>query len=217
MTLDSSDSLPIAGGTHQIGQVVPTRSKGGMYPEPDSWCYLFTHWTKVPALLRGTDLHFRCFIHETTYKYARSRKECGEIRKPTISGLVFIQGPPRAIQTHLRQFFPDLHLTRDCTTGQTAVIPDAVMQPFMRIAEHDPTRLRILRHPLDYYAQGHVPVRFTSGLLKGCEGYIIRMDRDRKLVMQMGNMTLAVGNIQREQFENIEEAALPEEIKERLK
>lgn len=216
MTLDSSASLSAAWGTNDIGQVSPTHPEREVYPEANSWCYLFMHWARVPFFIRATDMYFRCFVHETKYTYAHSKKDCGEIRKPTISGLVFIQGSVRSINTYLKQEFPELHLAKDCASGQTAVIPDSVMRPFMRVAEHDPTRIRILRHPLEYYAQGHTPVRFTSGLLKGCEGYIIRIERDRKLVMQIGDMTLAIGNIHKEQFENIDDPAVAPEIKEEL-
>ena len=39
--------------------------------------------------------------------------------------------------------------------------------------------------------------------MAGLEGYIIRIDRDRKLVLRVGDMTIAVGGIHRESFENV--------------
>ncbi|MCM1312789.1 MAG: hypothetical protein NC252_07850 [Roseburia sp.] len=150
------------------------------------------------------------------YRYARAKNDTGEMLKPTISGLVFVQGYSDDIKNYLRQNFSEYHLAINCSTKRIAVISDSVMQPFMRISEYEPTRIRFLMHPLDHYAQGRPLVRFTSGILHGCEGYIVRIDRDRKLVMQIGDMTVAIGNIHKEQFENIDDIDVPEEIRNAL-
>lgn len=219
MTLDSTVSLSMARGNNDTGQVFTICPEEKFCPvkSKENWCYLFTHRTKVDNFVNIAGKHFNCFVHKTVYKYHNSKKDKGEILKPTISGLIFIQGNVDEIKSYLRANFSDFFLAKDCCTQSTAVISDDTMQPFMRISESNPTRIRVLLNPIDKYSEGRSRVRFTSGIFRGCEGYIVRMNRDRKLVMQMGNMTLAVGNIQREQFENIEETALPEEIKERLK
>lgn len=207
MQLDSSDSLSIAWGNNNSGQVGITGPEGEECPEAsgEDWCYLFTHRAKVKNFVSVTQRHFNCFVHETLYKYHNSKKDKGEILKPTISGLVFIQGNVNDIKTFLKANFSGFFLAKDCCTQKTAVISDGIMKPFMRISESDPTRIRILLNPIDKYASGHTCVRFTSGIFRGCEGYIIRMNRDRKLVMKIGNMTLAIGNIHKETFENIED------------
>lgn len=216
MILDSTDSPSIARGTNDIGQVDYTHPRIEQHPQSTDWCYLFMHWAKVDSFISATSKHHRCFIHKTIHKYANSRNDVGEIKKPTISGLVFLQGGADELKQYLRKWYPDLHLAKNCANGQTAVIPDRVMQPFMKVAEHDPTRIRFLLHPLDYYANGRPRMRFTSGLFKGCEGYIVRIDRDRKLVMQIGDMTLAIGQIHKEQFENADDPQLSEKIRASL-
>ena len=210
MTLDSTVSLSIARGKNDTEQVVSICPEEKIYPvaSEDDWCYLFTHRAKVDNFVNIAGSHFNCFVHKTIYKYHNSKKDKGEILKPTISGLIFIQGKVDEIKSYLRTNLSGFFLARDCTTGQTAVIPDAVMQPFMRIAEHDPTRIRVLLNPIDKYSENRTRVRFTSGIFKGCEGYIIRMNRDRKLVMQIGNMTVAIGNISKDTFEDVEEPEL---------
>jgi hypothetical protein len=42
-----------------------------------------------------------------------------------------------------------------------------------------------------------------TGILKGQEGYLIRIARDRKLVMKIGDMVVAVGGVHKEQFEEV--------------
>ncbi len=77
------------------------------------------------------------------------------------------------------------------------------MQPFMQIMKDDPTRIRILQNPIEHYAEGNVKLRVLTGILKGQEGYVIRIARDRKLVMKIGDMVVAVGGIYKEEFEEV--------------
>ena len=127
--------------------------------------------------------------------------------RPTISGLLFIQGKTKVIKKYLWERFPQYHLVNDCSTRKAAVIPDSVMQPFMRIANTDPSRIRILVNPLTHYAEGNTLVEIMTGPLAGLQGYIIRIDRDRKLVIGVGDMTVAIGGVHKENFEKVEEVA----------
>lgn len=127
--------------------------------------------------------------------------------RPTISGLIFIQGKTKVIKKFLWERFPQYHLVNDCSTRKAAVIPDSVMQPFMRIANTDPSRIRFLVNPLTHYAEGNTLVEIMTGPLAGLQGYIIRIDRDRKLVIGVGDMTVAIGGVHKENFEKVEEVA----------
>ncbi len=127
--------------------------------------------------------------------------------RPTISGLIFIQGKSKVIKKYLWERFPQYHLVNDCSTRKAAVIPDSVMQPFMRIANTDPSRIRFLVNPLTHYAEGNTLVEIMTGPLAGLQGYIIRIDRDRKLVIGVGDMTVAIGGVHKENFEKVEEVA----------
>lgn len=69
----------------------------------------------------------------------------------------------------------------------------------------DTSCLRILQHPFSYYAVGNTLVRMTSGDVNGLEGYRIRMKRDRKLVVNVDGLAVAIGNIHQESFEEIKE------------
>lgn len=175
----------------------------------ETWSYLFVHHAKVGAFInRLANDEMRYFIHKTII-YQRNKHSRGicEIEKPTVSGLIFIQGIPRYLQNYLDANFPNYHLVNNCSTHLPAVIPDSVMQPFMRVLETSPERIRFLLHPFRYYAGGNIKLRLTSGFFAGLEGYVIRIDRDRRLVMDVGGMSVAISGIHCEKFEVVEEEA----------
>ena len=178
---------------------------------------MFVHNRKAENLValiekRG---HFKTFIHKTVrFRVARGKGK--EEACPTISGLVFIQGNVSEIQKFFQNNIPQYHLVNDCSTHETAVIPDEVMQPFMRIVEADPVKVRFLLNPISKYAEGNTLVQVMTGPLAGLQGYIIRIDRDRKLVMKVGDMTMAIGGVHKEHFENVEQLGKELKAKEKV-
>lgn len=200
----------------------PTRDKSQV---PVPWSYLFIRKRDAEyfSLKAETEGGFRTFIHRTIITDASGKSEKGKPNgsaqdrdgttatategRPTISGLIFIQGKTKVIRKYLWERFPQYHLVNDCSTRKAAVIPDSVMQPFMRIANTDPSRIRFLVNPLTHYAEGNTLVEIMTGPLAGLQGYIIRIDRDRKLVIGVGDMTVAIGGVHKENFEKVEEVA----------
>jgi hypothetical protein len=173
--------------------------------EPTSWSYLLIHNKKVEKFEAEVNLdgRCRCFVHKSVY-YKKDNHGVKKIEKPTVSGFVFLQGRTKDLQQYLHEKYPTLHLVNDRNTGTSAVIPDCQMQPFMQIMQDNPTRIRILQNPIEHYAEGNVRLRVLTGVLKGQEGYLIRIDHDRKLVMEIGDMVVAVGGVCKEQFEEVE-------------
>lgn len=173
----------------------------------DSWCYLFIHNNKVAAFTdRISRDKVRYFIHKTViYQRKKHSRGIRSIEKPTVSGLVFLQGAPSDLQYYLDMNFSTYNLVNNCSTHLPAVIPDSVMQPFMHVIETSPERIRFLLHPFRYYAGGNVRLRLTSGFLAGVEGYVVRIDRDRRLVMDVGGMSVAISGIHCEKFEVVAE------------
>ena len=173
---------------------------------PLSWCYLFIHHTKVKSVeaqLKKDGLTY--FVHKTI-RYVPRHKSGGGVRgveKPTVSGLVFMQGSPREIQSYLDENFPSHRLCRNCSTGRVATIPCNQMETFMRVAESDPDRLRFLLRPFVYYSKNRTLLRIVTGDYAGLEGYVIRISRDRRLVMDVGGMAVAVSGIHAERFEEV--------------
>lgn len=170
-----------------------------------SWCYLFIHHNKVDMVSRMLKREqYPVFVHKSIV-YKRENKRIKKDERPTFSGLVFVQGDGNEIQNFLKRIFFNLYLVKDCSSGKIAAIPDSVMQPFMRISEVNPTRIRFMPHTFDYYSVGNPLIRITSGILSGLEGYRIRISRDKCLVTSLGGMTIAIGGIYKENFENLDE------------
>lgn len=209
----------------------PTRDRS---QAPAPWSYLFIRKRDAEyfSLKAETEGGFRTFIHRTIVTDASGKSEKGKPNgsaqdreasngategRPTISGLLFIQGKTKVIKKYLWERFPQYHLVNDCSTRKAAVIPDSVMQPFMRIANTDPSRIRFLVNPLTHYAEGNTLVEIMTGPLAGLQGYIIRIDRDRKLVIGVGDMTVAIGGVHKENFEKVEEVARAVNIRQRAR
>lgn len=204
----------------------PTRDKS---QAPAPWSYLFIRKRDAEnfSLKAETEGGFRTFVHRTIItdapgKNSKVKSEDQSSGKPTegrptISGLIFIQGKTKVIKKYLWERFPQYHLVNDCSTRKAAVIPDSVMQPFMRIAGTDPSRIRFLVNPLTHYAEGNTLVEIMTGPLAGLQGYIIRIDRDRKLVIGVGDMTVAIGGVHKENFEKVEEVARAVNIRQRAR
>ncbi len=196
---------------------------------PAPWSYLFIRNRDAEnfSLKAETEGGFRTFVHRTiitdapgkTSKVKSEDQSSGKPTegRPTISGLIFIQGKTKVIRRYLWERFPQYHLVNDCSTRKAAVIPDSVMQPFMRIANTDPSRIRFLVNPLTHYAEGNTLVEIMTGPLAGLQGYIIRIDRDRKLVIGVGDMTVAIGGVHKENFEKVEEVARAVNIRQRAR
>lgn len=202
---------------------------------PVPWSYLFIRKRDAEyfSLKAETEGGFRTFIHRTIVTDASGKSAKGKPNgsaqdmdgitatategRPTISGLIFIQGKTKVIRKYLWERFPQYHLVNDCSTRKAAVIPDSVMQPFMRIANTDHSRIRFLVNPLTHYAEGNTLVEIMTGPLAGLQGYIIRIDRDRKLVIGVGDMTVAIGGVHKESFEKVEEVARAVNIRQRAR
>lgn len=211
MPLYSSDASSLAENSkpvvetenHSVSEVKNlSQDTGGEF-----WHYLFVHRAKADRVTEELQKNYPVFVHKSIV-YCRKNKRLRKSEVPTISGLVFVQGDSLRIQTYLDEVFPGLHLVRDYCTQAPASIPDSQMQVFMQIDKVGQYgSIRFLLHPFDYYSSGHPLVRITSGMLAGLEGYIIRISRNKCLVISLGNMTVAISGIHKESFENATEYA----------
>ncbi len=211
MSLDSTDFQTNATDGKQMIEVnAQFDSKKEVLPNPkqvSNWSYLFAHRTKVNVIDNRLQTRFRTFIHKSIV-YKRADKGVCKDERPTISGLLFVQGDVAEIQNFLKENFIGLYLAKDYSTGKPAVISDSVMQPFMQMALIEPTRIRFLPHEYGYYSSGNTPVCITSGILEGFVGYRIRINRDRCFILSMGGMAVAINGIHKDSFENLEDYAL---------
>ena len=171
-----------------------------------SWSYLFVHNQKVKSIeeqLKKDGLTH--FVHKTIKYVPRHRNRGGrrEVETPSVSGLIFLQGDPKTLQDYLNKNVNSYKLCKNCSTGKVATIPCNQMEPFMRVAETEPERLRFLLRPFVYYSKNRTLLRIMTGEYAGLEGYVIRIARDRKLVMDVGGMAVALSGVHAECFEEV--------------
>ena len=203
-------SLLTKGHQHYTG--ADKKSDPGIEGMP--WGYLFIHNKTAQVFEREMETYNKknpnsshaCFIHRSfTY---RQKNENGGVKKelkPTISGLVFLQGETGDLQDFLRAYYPQYHLVNDRCKGEPASISNKVMQPFMTVLKDNPERVTFLRDPFEKFAKDHVKLRVKTGIFKGCEGYIVRIDRDRQLVFDFGGYAVAIRGLYKEDFAVVEE------------
>lgn len=234
MTLDSSKSSSIADerGTSLFYEkyrflkgtsgTAPDKTSGAekkLLPKPKekeenkttysstAWCYFFVPNHRVDWVENQLQRDQRQYFIHKTIKYVHRSAGRHGVRKvsvPTVSGLVFLQGNVKSLQSYMNDAFPFYHLCKNCSTRTVAVISNAQMQPFMQVAQIEPDRIRFLLRPFTYYAQNHTLLRITSGPMAGLEGYVVRIARDRRLVMDVGGMSIALSGIHNECFEEVE-------------
>jgi hypothetical protein len=199
--------IRILGPDEQSGPTMGVVSEG---EEGLPWGYLHLRYYVAESFDRKIEsLHFedgdfrpRCFIHRTVHVRKKSNGQ-GIVKeeKPTVSGLVFLQGTTKQLKAFLVKYFPNYYLVNNCTTGLPAVIPNSVMQPFMQLMSTEPDRITFLRDPFIKFAKDHVKLRILTGVMAGQEGYVVRILRDRNLVMDFGGYAVAISNVHNEIFE----------------
>ena len=173
------------------------------------WGYLFIqHFAaeKFDKNLKDSrfegDFTPKCFIHRTvSYKRKPNGKGVMKEEKPSVSGLVFLQGETEDLKAFLQKNFPQYHLVNNCMTGKPASIKNSVMKPFMKVVESEPERVTFLRDPFVKFARDHVRLRVLTGILAGQEGYVVRILRDRQLVMDFGGNAVAISDVHNEDFQ----------------
>ena len=173
------------------------------------WGYIFIQHMSAGSFekqleslkLEGT-FRPKCFIHRTVrYKQKPNGKGVMKEEKPTVSGLVFLQGETNQLKSFLKHNFPQYYLVNDCSTGKPATIADSLMRPFMKIMEEEPERVTFLRDPFVKFAKDHVKLRVLTGIMAGQVGYVVRILKNRQLVMDFGGYAVAISNVHLEDFE----------------
>ena len=177
--------------------------------EGTPWGYLFIqHFAaeKFEKTLEGAklegDFKPKCFIHRTvSYQRKPNGKGVAKVEKPSVSGLVFLQGETQHLRAFLQKNFQQYHLVNNCATGKPASIKDSVMKPFMQVLTTEPERVTFLRDPFVKFARDHVKLRILTGIMAGQVGYVVRILKNRQLVMDFGGYAVAINNVHNEDFE----------------
>lgn len=120
-------------------------------------------------------------------------------------GYLFVCAPKDELDVVLTNTLPRKYLVTDYLTGKPAVIPEHQMQEFIYFYLSMPYTVQLLSHSLEEYTKKKIKIRITAGVFAGKEGYIMRLNRNNKLVFAFGNMTVAIGSIKAFPFERVGE------------
>lgn len=174
--------------------------------QPDrqtDWCYIYLHNRRIEAF--QTFLNEKSPFQSFVLKAHPLRKEehSHTPQQLILGGIVFIQGTPEDVQRFFKDKSLSHTLVRDCATQRPAILSDEIMRPLRQVVELASERISFLPKPFAHYAEGHELLRVVQGPLKGLEGCILRINKDRKLVMKVGQLTLALARAHREIFEPV--------------
>ena len=224
----SSPTVPVS--VQSKGSLCPHSPSLPKEPDQQSWGYVYIPHGRVERFLELIEYiaaqgEFTppTFVHrsprrdkkseqktspQSSKKKPKSAKNCGksssdsEPQDPlTVSGLVFLQGETRELQLFLNKNFQNVYLVNDCATNRPASIPQSQMKPFMDLMTSNPYEITLLRDSFEKFANNRVKLRLLTGPFAGHEGFIVRIHRDRQLVMQLGGITIALRGVHRETFE----------------
>ena len=91
---------------------------------------------------------------------------------------------------------------KDTMTNKPAVVKDEEMERFIQFQKLQPANVLLLKDPYAKFL-GKTKVRVKAGLFEGIEGRVVRILRDRRLVISLGNMAVAISGIHPSLLEQI--------------
>ena len=220
----SSPTVPVS--VQSKGSLCPHSPSLPKEPDQQSWGYVYITHGRVERFLELIEYiaaqgEFTppTFVHrsprrdkksspkspkktsKTVQKTDTSSDNTEQLDPLTVSGLVFLQGETRELERFLMDNFPMIYLVKDCATNRPASIPQSQMKPFMDLMKSNPYEITLLRDAFEKFAENRVKLRLLTGPFAGHEGYIVRIHRDRQLVVQLGGITIALRGVHRETFE----------------
>lgn len=125
-----------------------------------------------------------------------------EKQESVLSNLIFIQADEN-IQEIIRMVDGLKSPYKNITTGQPAKITDAELQRFRRVLEARSLHAEFLPDGYRRF-EGCPKVRVRAGMFEGLEGRVFRIRHDRKLIINIDNMAVAISGIHHSLLEIID-------------
>ena len=137
-------------------------------------------------------LEVYCPTHTTVSVRGDGREE----QRPLFAGFVFVLATQQAVASLLGRYYPDGALlyerqSRPGAKPALLTIPEGQMRAFMDFNENYADKVVVLERPYSDYAfnpktgEPNEIVRVVDGPLKGCEGYLARFGKERRVVFHL--------------------------------
>ena len=135
-------------------------------------------------------------IYAPTHTTVHVHHDSDEKQKPLFAGIVFVLATQNALMNFMKEHSlnGDMQYERKKEKGertQMCVIPEEQMRAFRDYNENYADKVIVLERPYTDYAfntkmgEPNEIVRVIDGPLAGCEGYICRFRREKRLVFQV--------------------------------
>lgn len=116
----------------------------------------------------------------------------------SIKNLIFIK-PFEPVNQFLNKLKTEFGLVlipyMDCMTGEVAKVGNEEMLRFIKLSKNNPDSIEILKDSFDKF-NDKPSVRVKSGPYEGLEGRLVRIRRDRKVVISLGNSAISISGIE---------------------
>ncbi|MBR5905702.1 MAG: UpxY family transcription antiterminator [Bacteroidales bacterium] len=118
---------------------------------------------------------------------------------------LFVRTDNQTIKKLRLEFFGKFYVYSDYVTKEPTVVPDKELEIFRIVTSAGDTGLQFLDEDAEKYRKGD-KVRVIDGPFKGAEGYVVRIKKDRRLVVTIsGVAAIATSYIPQELLEKVYE------------
>ena len=151
-----------------------------------------TYSRELKAKLLLGEAGVSCFV-----PMRRERTEEGDRFSPAVHNLIFVRTSREFMDDYKRKVEDvcPLRYMMDRSTGLPMVVRDKEMEDFMRVTSDREGDIKYLDNP-DAVATKGIPVEVMIGPYKGIQGKLLRIRKDRKVVLQLaGLIAMAVDGI----------------------
>lgn len=163
------------------------------------------HWF-VLRVTYGRERKLATILEESNIKYYLptvvrhyNRPKDGKLMKKEISAipnLLFVyitRAHLQALKREMEDCIPFRYLM-DKATRQPAIVRERQMDDFIKVTSMDPESLLYLDNP-DVVLRKGEPVEITHGPLAGVQAYVLRIHRDRKVVLSLDGIIAAAYSV----------------------
>lgn len=143
-----------------------------------------------------TEQNIQCFI-PMKYKVIVKDERRQHILVPAIHNIVFVNSIRALLDDYIVQKggFYSVQYMRDLVTNEPIIIPQQQMINFMLVTGTHLDNLIYLNDNFEKFTH-HEKVQVTGGILEGMEGHVVRIRKDRKVVVSIyGVVAVAVSGI----------------------
>jgi hypothetical protein len=177
-----------------------------MESEEIRWFALRAFWNKTQALMSearaaGWQTYYAIKTQDSLGSGSLEYKDI-----PLVPALFFVRCPLQWLQDFKQKHYSQLYIYTDVPGGKPAPIRDAEMDMFILVTsrQNNSNDVEYLGEPRPKYVQGDL-VRVTEGLYKGAQGHVVRIRKDRKLVVAItGVAVVAISHIPMCYLEKVE-------------